>query len=269
MRPWPTAFILLALGLLAACEAPGPTLDPIFVDGRAAATRGDSVLAITVSAHPGVLLRHRRSGVIEALGATALRSPLHIQSVGEDWYVSDSDDGRPLLITFGPNGQPKSRIDLDGIASAPHQFAVLPNRSIIIEAPDGRLLALRDNSVAEFAESGAVGQKTGLLVAASGGAAHAVPDEHITLYNKFGNIRWRVDWPWASTAFVTDFSVDFNGRVHLIAGVPRDGTFVVYTLSIATGEVIRWSVPGPRATFVVDYLGNIKPDDRETWVGQR
>jgi hypothetical protein len=185
------------------------------------------------------------------------------------WYVSDVENGRSLIVMLGLDGQPRGRIPLGRLTETPHQFAILPNGQIVVEGSGGVLVAMAGDSAGTFAitERSA---KTGLLIGAAGGVLHAIPDQYITLYNEFGRIRWRTDWPWASTAYVADVAVDAHGRIHVIAGVPRDGTFVVYTLSSQTGEVVRWSTPGPAATFVVDRLGEIRPDDPKRWVsGER
>jgi len=99
-----------------------------------------------------------------------------------------------------------------------------------------------------------------VVKAAEGGAVQALPGKHITLYNEFGHIRWRIDWPWRETAYVNDLTVDAQGRIHVIAGIPSEKNFVVYSLAAVTGEVVRWSTPGPYASFNVDYLGEIRPD---------
>jgi hypothetical protein len=151
------------------------------------------------------------------------------------------------------------RLDLSRFSAVPHQFAVLPDGRIIIETTEGRLLALRGDGVETFVDVRG-GSRPGLLVAAAGGAVQALPGKHITLYNEFGHIRWRIDWPWLETAFVTDLTVDAQGRIHVIAGIPSEKNFVVYSLASVSGDVVRWSTPGPSASFAVDYLGEIRPD---------
>ena len=259
-------FLALAVAGLVGCGPSERRAWPIFVDGRAVAYAPDSALALTASGSPVVLLRHVDSAGVDTLGAGVLHSPLQVQRVGDTWFVSDVDGGQPMVVVFGTDGQVRRRIRLAGIVPVPHQFAALPDGRLVIES-GGRLVSLGEDSLALFADS-VRGPKTGLLVAAGGGVVHALPDRFITYYNGFGRVRWRIDWPWAESAYVTDLAVDLNGRIHLIAGVPSDSTFVVYSLSNATGEVVRWSVPGPRATFVVDYLGTITPDDRRRWLGQ-
>ncbi len=246
-------------GALGACGPSGPRPQPIFLDGRAVTAVGDTLLAYTRPGLPAVLLLDRPSGRIDTLGRGALHSPLHIQFIGERWYVSDVENGRPSLAVFAADGHLEHRVDLARVGAVPHQFAVLPDNRILVELPEGRLVALRGDSTTPFVDARG-GPKTGLVAAASGGVVQALPDKHLTLYNQFGHIRWRIDWPWKETAFVTDLSVDANGRIHVIAGIPSENNFVVYGLAATTGEVVRWSTPGPYASFTVNYLGEISPD---------
>jgi hypothetical protein len=246
-------------GALSACGPSRPAPQPIFIDGRAVTAVSDTLLAFTRSGSALVLLLHRRSGTVDTLGRGVLHSPLHMQLAGDRWYVSDVQDGRASVVVFAPDGRTERRLDLARFGAVPHQFAVLPDGRIIIETTEGRLLALRGDSVATFVEVRG-GSRPGLLVAAEGGAVQALPGKHITLYNEFGHIRWRIDWPWRETAFVTDLTVDAQGRIHVIAGIPSEQNFVVYSLAAVTGEVVRWSTPGPFASFTVDYLGEIRPD---------
>lgn len=257
-------FVLVALALLPACGRQPSGIQPIFVEGRAVTIAGDSVYAMTLSGRPNLLLRNILTGRTHELGAGVLHSPAHVQWVSGEWYVSDVEEGKPEIVVLTADGALRRRIRLTGVTDTPHQFAVLPGGRVVLEGRGGRLVELDGNSAKTFALTEA-SNRTGLLVAASGGVVHAVPDQYITLYNEFGHIRWRIDWPWAETAFVTDLCVDFNTRVHAIAGVPSNGTFVVYTMSTQTGEVLRWSVPGPKATFIVDPLGRLEPDEAETW----
>jgi hypothetical protein len=244
---------------LSACGPSRPAPQPIFVDGRAVAAAGDTLLAFTRSGSSAVFLLHRHAGTVDTLGRGALHSPLHIQLAGDRWYVSDVQDGRASLVIFARNGQIEERRDLSRFGVVPHQFAVLPDGRIVIEATEGRLLALREDRVETFVDVRG-GSRPGLLAAAAGGVVQALPGKHITLYNEFGHIRWRIDWPWRETAFVTDLTVDAQGRIHVIAGIPSEKNFVVYSLAAVTGEVVRWSTPGPYASFNVDYLGEIRPD---------
>ena len=247
-------------GGLTACGPSVPSPQLVFIDGRPVTAVGDSLLAYTRSGLPVVLLQHRPPGTgIDTLGAGVLHSPLHIQFSGDRWYVSDVENGQPSLVVFAPDGRLERRIDLARVGAMPHQFAVLPAGRIIVEATDGRLLALHGDSVTTFVDVRA-GGKPGLVIAAHGGVVQALPDKHITLYNEFGHMRWRINWPWRETAVVTNLDVDANGRIHLIAGVPLEKHFGVYSLSPITGEVVRWSIPGPSASFVVDHFGAILPD---------
>jgi hypothetical protein len=262
-RPAGRVFAAL-LAAAVACDA-SPGVDPIFVEGRAVAPAGDSLIALTFSGRPEVLVRRRaRLADARTLGRGTLHSPAHVQWLNGEWFVSDVDNGRPVLVVFGADGQLRRRIDAGRHTATPHQFAVLPDGRVVVEGTPGTLIVLAGDSVATFAITGQSG-KTGLLLAASGGVLHAVPDKYLTLYNEFGRIRWRQDWPWASTAYIADLAVDPSGRIHAIAGVPSSGTFVVYTLSNQSGEVTRWSEPGPVATFVVEPLGEIRPDDAKRW----
>jgi hypothetical protein len=223
------------------------------------AAAGDTLLAFTRSGSPVVLLLHRLIGAVDTVGRGVLHSPLHMQLVGRRWYVSDVQEGHASLVIFSPQSQMERRLDLTAVSAVPHQFAVLPDGRIVIETTEGRLLALKGDSVETFVDVRG-GTRPGLLVAAEGGVVQALPGKHITLYNEFGHIRWRIDWPWRETAFVTDLTVDAQGRIHVIAGIPSEKNFVVYSLAGVTGEVVRWSTPGPYASFNVDRLGEIRPD---------
>ncbi len=254
--------------LLAACGRP-TTLRPVFVDGRAVHQADDSTLGLTREGTPGLLVVNVATGASDTLGTDILSSPFHVQSHDGRWYVSDIDDGRSSIAVLSVDGELVTRIDLTGVTVAHHQFALLPDGRIVLEAPDQRLAMLDGDSLTTFAlTEGAM--RTGLLVAAGGGVLHAVPDHTITLYNALGNIRWRVEWPWAETAFVSDLSVDGQGRPHVIAGIPSegDGVFIVFSLAKDTGEVDRWSAQGRFATFVVNWLGEVRPDSTSEWIPQ-
>lgn len=252
----------LLAGAVSACGPSRQAPQPIFVDGRAVAAVGDTLLAFTRSNLPVVLLRNAPAETVDTLGRGVLHSPLHIQFSEDRWYVSDVEAGRPSIVILSRDGRLERRLDLAPLGAVAHQFALLPDGRLVVEATDGRLLALSGDSVATFVDVRG-GTKSGLLVAASGGVVHALPDKHITLYNQFGHIRWRIDWPWLESAFVTDITVDANARIHVIAGIPSERNFVVYSLSSLTGEVLRWSTPGPSASFAVDELGEIRPLDGE------
>jgi len=251
---------------VAACESRLEKSELIFVDGRAVAPALDSIYAFTALRQPGVLRHYRHTGVLDTLGADELTSPVQSQWIDGTWYVSDVIDGRPSIVVFGAGGEVVERVDLGGIASAPHQFAVLPDRRIVVEANDGRLVALEGDSVATFALT-ETGTRTGLVVAARGGVLHAVADRAVTLYNGQGNIRWRVEWPWDDTIYAVDLSVDVDGRTHLLAGQETQQSFMVFGFSPTTGEVVRWSREGQTSTFVVGRMGEIYPDSASIWVG--
>ena len=264
LRPAPIFAAVLVV--IAGCQARQAGIEPIFVEGRPVTMAGDARFAMTLSGRPGLLVRDRASGRVATLAADVLHSPRHVQWVGNDWYVSDVDNGKPEIVVLGLEGAFKQRIPLGQFTDTPHQFAVLPGGRLIVEGRGGKLLELTNGKVSTFAATDPA-SKTGLLVAVAGGVLHAVPGKHITLYNEFGHVRWQLDWPWAETAFISDVAVDYNTRIHVIAGVPSNGTFVVYTLSPQTGEVVRWSIPGPKATFTVDPLGNLKPGEAKEWTG--
>lgn len=262
----PLTLGVLSAALLAACGAPSSSEDLIFVDGRATAVAGDSLLALTRQGIASILTHDRRTGALDTIGTDVLKSPHHIQEHNGRWYVSDAEDGRPSIAVFSADGQLEQRIPLERIAPVAHQFALLPDGRIVTEASDGRLAVLTDDAASTFAITER-GSRTGFVIAAQGGVIHAVPDRAITLYNELGNIRWRLSWPWYEGAFVSDLAVDTHGRIHVLAGEQGRNVFRVFTLSPVTGEVVRWSVPGPSATFVVDRLGQILPDSADRWLG--
>jgi len=250
--------------LASACGTPGPDLDPVFIEGRAVAPSGDTLLAITAPGMPGVMLYDRRDGNRRWIGAEHLSSPAHVQWSGDLWYVSDVNDGHPMVAVFTADGRPVERLDLGSRAAVAHQFAVLPDGQIVVETADDRLVALRGDSVVTFAlidES----SRTGMLVAARGGVLHVVPHRTLTLYNGLGKIRWRREWPWVETLFVTDLAVDSRGRPMILAGHEGGDGFVVYGLDAVTGEPIIWTV-GPTATFSIRKYGDIQPDTPEHWI---
>jgi len=243
-------------------------VEPIFIDGRAVATMGDSLFALTRSGRPVVYLKPRSGGKLDSIGAGILSSPQHLQAVGSTWYVSDVVDGKPQVVALDSRGKLLRRIDLSPFGATPHQFAILPDGHLVFEIPGGALRALRPDdstSAAPFGERPPEAPKPGLLVAAAGGVAHAVPDRFVILFNGFGKVRWQLEWPWAKTAFFSDFCVDSHGRIHLIAGVPDQGTFIVYSISSETGEVVRWSSPGTTSSFTIDRLGEIRTADARDW----
>jgi len=254
-----------AAALLAGCAAPTATVEPIFLAGRAVEPDGDSLFAVTARDAGALVLYDRAGHVRDTLGLGVLHNPGHVQIMGDRWYVSDVAAGRPEVVVLDRAGVLQRRISLAGIAVQAHEFAVLPDGAIVVEGQEGRLLAVREDSVTTFAVV-EVGKRPSLILGAGGGVLHAIPDQTITLYNGFGNIRWRVEWPWAATAFISDFSVDARGRIHVLAGVTEDNTFLAYSMTPGTGEVVRWSEPQRVASFVVDRLGEIKAATGR-WVG--
>lgn len=259
-------FRLLLLGLTA-CSVTDKAGQPIFVDGRAVITLGDSLLALTHSKVDGFLVRDRRTGKLDTLGRGHLTSPLQLQFMNGSWHVSDVRGSDYFVVSLDAEGNLLKRVDVSRWASAPHQFAMLPDGRLVLEGRDGRLLSVKDDSITTFAASEEA-DKSGLLVPARGGVIHAVPDYFITQYNGFGNILWRLEWPWLETAVATDVAVDQEGRVHLLAAVPSEEHFRVYTLSKLTGEVTRWSPPAASPTFVVERLGQLTVADAERWLNQ-
>jgi hypothetical protein len=236
----------------------------MFIDGRATAPAGDSLLAFSAQGLTGVLVYDRRNGNLDTLGAGELVSATHVQWVHDRWYVSDVRDGRPWIIIFSPTGTVLERIAVDRLSEPAHQFAVLPDGAIVLESPDDRLIALGDDSSGTFALVEA-SPRAGMLIAARGGVLHVVPDRAMTLYNALGKVRWRTEWPWKPGTFVTDLSVDSQGRPHLLAGREDSPAFVVFGLDPLTGEVLRW-MEGPVATFAIRRHGDIEPQHAEQWV---
>jgi hypothetical protein len=238
----------------------------IFIDGRAVTASGDSLLAFTRQGTSEIVVRDRRSGAVYRRGTNTLLSPHHIQEQDGRWYVSDVEEGAASIVVFSGQWDFERRIPVQDVAAAPHQFAVLPDGRVVLEAADGQLVAVGPDSTSTFALVEHSG-RTGLVTAALGGVLHAVPDRAITLYNAQGNLRWRLPWPWHEGAYVSDIAVDGRGRIHVLASEELRNTFVCFTLSHTTGEVIRYSVPGPAATFVVKRMGDIQPDSTARWIG--
>lgn len=249
------------------CGESNAAVQPIFVDGRAVATQGDSIVAFAISRPPAVLVRNRTTNVIDTLGANFLSSPVHVESSNNRWYVSDFDEGNSSIVVIDADGSLERRIDLSITESTRHQFAVLPDGRIVLEGSEGNLMVLDGDSTSTFAVTEVDVAKTGLLASLAGGVIHAVPDKYITLYNAFGKIRWRVEWPWRQTAYVSDIAVDANGRPHFLAGIDRTNDFLVYSFSPVSGEVVRWSPRGQHATFKVRRLGDLEPDSAVNWLG--
>ncbi len=255
----------LAMAGCLACEPPR-TWHVVFLDGRGIEAVGDSLVGYTAEDANGLLVLDLKTGQTDTLGAGELDGPVHVQHLDGRWYVSGVSDGTPSVTILTSDGELDRRVDLTGVTTLPHQFAVLPNGRMVVQGRDSRLVTVTDDSTSTFALTD-IGTRPSLLVAASGGVLHAVPDHHITLYNGFGNVRWRVEWPWVETAFISDLAVDRVGRVHLLSGMldRGEGTFLVYSMVQLTGEVIRWSEPGPHATFVVNGFGEVRPDSTANW----
>ncbi len=242
----------------------------VFFEGRAIETVGDSVFAVTSSPEKAILALNLKTDNIDTIGRGDLNSPVHLQFLGGRWYVSDVVNALPSVKIFarGENGQFHlvRAVNLGEQTSLHHQFAVLPDGRIVVESRDDRLVVISQDSVATFALT-QTGPRPSIVVAARGGVLHAVPDSHLTLYNAFGNIRWRAEWPWSEDAYVTDIAIDAKSRVHVLAGIPDlgEGEFRVYSIVGETGEVVWWSDPGERATFSVTLFGDISPDDTGRW----
>jgi hypothetical protein len=261
-------FPALALTALLTCACGRPdSLGLIYLDGRAVEHVGDSLLAMTTQGLGGIIVYDLRTDTADTLGLGALHAPVHVEARRDRWYVSDIIDGRPHVSVLSWDGALETSHDLGDITSTPHQFATLPDDRIVVQSRDGKLLVVEGDSVATWALVD-IGTRPSLLAGVAGGVLHTVPVEHITLYNEFGNIRWRIPWHWAETAFFTDIGTDRQGRIHLIAGVPDDGTFIVYTLGRNDGEILQWSMPGPHATFTIRRNGNFRPDSAVNWIGE-
>lgn len=252
-----TALSMVFFVLVTGCEPVGDN-ELIFLDGRAAAPAGDSLVAVTSSQVSGILVYDRRTGAVDTLGAGALNSPAHVQWHDGRWYVSDARDGLAWIVVLAADGSVERQINVDSVTAVLHQFAVLPSGGIALETRDDQLVTLDDGLVTGLAliESS---QRTGLLAAAQGGVLHLVPQRAITLYNELGKIRWRVDWEWDDTVFIIDISVDSRGRPNVLAGREGFDQFMVFGFSPFTGEVVRWQ-EGHSATFSVDRFGEIIPE---------
>ena len=261
-------FFLIAAGTvvpLLGCDVPAATFEPIFLDGRAVAPSGDSLFAVVERDAGAVVVYGPLGRVRDTIGIGVLQNPGRIQAEGGDWYVSDVVDGDPVIVVFRHDGSVERRIPLAGYTNRAHQFAVLPDGGVVVEGLDGRLVTLRGDSVETFAAV-EIGNRPSLILGVDGGVLHAIPDKTITLYNGFGHIRWRVEWPWAETAFVSDIGQDSRGRIHIIAGVAQSNTFIAYSMTPASGEVVRWSEPSTEGSFLVDRLGKIV-EARGRWAG--
>jgi hypothetical protein len=260
-----TALFTIALAsITAACEPLGDD-ELIFLEGRAAAPAGDSLVAVTSSHARGILVHDRVTGAVDTLGTDVLYSPAHVQWHDGRWYVSDARDGLAWIVVLAADGRLERQISVDSITAVLHQFAVLPSGRIVLETRDDQLVAVGDGEHTTFALAES-SQRTGLLAAAQGGVLHLVPQRAVTLYNELGKIRWRVDWGWDDTVFVIDISVDSHGRPNVLAGREGHDEFMVFGFSPFTGEVVRWQ-EGPSATFSVERFGEIAPRTDSTRAG--
>ena len=258
MPRWHTAReVLLAGSLLAGCGMQPPE-HPIFADGRATAPAGDTMFALTHAGLGGLEVHDRRTGTIDTIGVGILASPWHVEFQLGHWWVSDVDQGRPSVAVLTLDGRVERRYDLWRRGAVPHQFAVLPDGRLIVETRDG-LLAVTGDSATSFVQFRPT-PVSGFLISARGGVVHALPDRHITLYNQFGSIRWRVDWPWDESLIVSDLEVDSNGRLHVLTAVPVRGFFRVYSPTPETGEIVLWSDSSSYASFTINRFGNLWAD---------
>lgn len=264
-RPWRWGWVVVGV---VACKPAAQSWDPIFLNGRAVAAAGDTLLAFTRLSDPGIMVRDRRTGAVYSRGGSALASPYQVQELGGHWYVSDARSGKYWIDVFSSDWDLERQIPLDGLTSVPHQFAVLPDGRIVLEANDTTLIAVDtdpDNSVEVFAHIEA-DARPGMLIAANGGVVYAAPGTSIILFNEHGNVRWHAQWPWNDNAYMADLAVDWRGRIHALLGGDQNGTFRAFTLDRNTGEPIRWSEPSATASFVVGRLGELQPDSIDTWV---
>jgi len=257
-------FSLVALATLAACKAPSTFKAPIFIAGRSVATMGDSLFAVPAANAPVVLVLDRDGHVADTLGAGTLSQPVQVQALADTWFVSDGGGTTPTLFAFTADGHLLRKTSLATADPASAQFAVLPDGRVVVERAGGQLVALAGDSNTIFVPV-QVGPRPSLLVGADGGVFYAAPGKSVALYNGFGHIRWRVDWPWADSAYVGGVAVDSKGRIHLISGVGNQRTFIVYTLATASGEIVRWSAADSVPTFVVDRLGALTRGDTTHW----
>lgn len=270
MRTRSALTVLGAAALLTGCDLTPSPQPPVFIEGRAVAAAGDTLYAVALADTGGVLRMGPRGGNRDTFGLAALASPVEVQWVAGSWYVSDIVDGAPAVRVFDAAGGLQRTIPLGAHTNLRHQFGALTDGRIVVEAPDGRLVAVGpgDDSVSTFAATDQ-SPRPSLLLAAEDGVVHGVPDQAITLYNRFGRIRWRIEWPWVETAHVTDLAADARGRIHILSGVANEGTFIVYTMDAVSGEVVRWSEAEPRPTFVVDTWGATTLDESGRWSVRR
>ncbi len=226
---------------------------------------GDSIVGVTTPDPGALLVRYYLDDRVDTVGLGRLTTPMHAQAMGNRWYVSDLVGDSSVIRMFDSSGTLVETIGLPARGTE-HQFAVLPDGQIVVESSESELLVYGDETWDTFALAQA-GTRPSHLVGLRGGVLHAVPGQHITLYNSFGNIRWRVEWPWSDRAYVSDIAVDPEDRTHFLAGIPNqgEGTFIVYSMVATTGEIERWSIAGPYATFVVSVFGEVRPDSAANW----
>ncbi len=257
-------FALAAVAALAACKAPSAFKAPVFIAGRAVATMHDSLFAVPAARTPVVLVLDRDGHAVDTLAAAGLTQPVQVQALADTWFVSDGAGRAPTLFVFTAAGHLLRQSPLAAADPVSAHFAVLPDGRIVVQGTGGRLVALAGDSGKIFVPV-EVGPRPSLLAGADGGVFYAAPGKSVALYNGFGHIRWRVDWPWADSAYVGGVSVDAKGRIHLISGVGNQGTFIVYTLATPSGEIVRWSAADSVPTFVVDRLGALTGGDTTHW----
>ncbi|MDH5803707.1 MAG: hypothetical protein OEZ54_00885 [Gemmatimonadota bacterium] len=252
---------------LTACEGPADSLGLVFLDGRAVAAMGDSLLVMTAEGVSGVLLYDIRNETLDTIAEETLNQPVHIEIGPDRWYVSDTRGASARIAVLNFDGTLDRWIELAGISRLAHQFALLPDQRIVVQSPDGQLIFAEasDDSAEVFALTD-LGVRPNLMAGVAGGVFQAVQGHHMTLYNEFGNIRWRTDWPWAETAFFTDIAVDRQERIHLLAAVPNEEIFLAYTVGRTDGAIIRWSEDGTYATFTVERNGRYRPDSTVAWL---
>lgn len=259
-----TAGLALVAAAVAACQAPSALKAPVFIAGRAVATMRDSLFAVPAAGAPVVLVLDHDGHVVDTLAAPALTRPVQVQALADSWFVSDGGGKAPTLFVFTADGHLVRQASLAAAHPVSAHFAILPDDRIVVEGTGGQLVALSGDSAKIFVPV-EVGPRPSLLAGADGGVFYAAPGKTVTLYNGFGHIRWRVNWPWADSAYVGAVAVDARGRIHLISGVGSQGTFIVYTLATPSGEIVRWSAADSVPTFVVDRLGALTGGDTTRW----
>ena len=94
--------------LVTGCGAPSTSQDLIFVDGRAVASAGDSLLAIARQGERAITVRERETGAVFPRGEQALTSPHHVQERAGIWYVSDAAEEGVWRWLDGTLGEDRS-----------------------------------------------------------------------------------------------------------------------------------------------------------------